>query len=342
MITSPSLPHLFQIKDAHPPIDLLMLDYEPTKKNLIEMGKLMEDLTVPKGHPFFSHHTLRAGQVLTLKPNQELQIFYNGVQQAFTPFVEIDAEAERAQYGLLPSAALNHGRLNPLKQAVDTQMILDHATPEDIVFLYACLPHDRNQMGMLKVKFNGQWLHKKNSLYQWPVLGRSRRERFDPKVSLRLAKDGDTPQGIYQVHGTFFTDDKKFGAVPRIDIDGMKKPLNLEEPDLTLFSQLVPRLCFNDFWTHEFVLSYLLGRYLFRIHDNNLDPKLPNTYTPPNTKLDLRPTAGCINTVESMHTLLKTLCDLDVLSHEHIDTSAFYGRLSTEGQRPCYLIVLDL
>lgn len=332
----------FKPHPRHPPIKLLMLDYTPSKDNLIAMGDIMESESIPDAPLFFNAEPLTQGHLLMMNLNEVRSLNVNGNTQSFIPFVQLGPDQTRTRYGLMPTDAFTHGSTRPPHKHVPTETILTHPLPKLSVVLYACFPKDRNELGTLRVKFDNQWVMKKNRVFELPILGRSRRERFDSNLSARLTKDGDTPQGIYQIHGTFFTVDKKFGTAPRIDIDGMKPPLNLFGNNPKAFSELVPAKSFFDYWVHEFPMAYMLGRYLLRMHDNSVDPNFPNTYTTPVTQKTYRATAGCINFGKNIGELLQLLADLDVLDPCHLNTSNYYGRLNIINKRSCHLIVLDM
>jgi hypothetical protein len=182
----------------------------------------------------------------------------------------------------------------------------------------------------LRVKKDGKWLKdtKTQRIFDLPVLARSKRKTNPSNVSYRVPTGSDTPQGIYYLWASMFTENPLFGGVPRIDIDAATPPINSYPYNINsyLLSELVPDSSLNDYWINEWPLAYKLGRVFLRIHANTLDENDPFNYKTPITQLSFRASDGCINVGKNMMPLLEKLMEHGVFSKENI--------VKTEGANP--------
>lgn len=327
---------------------VLMIRNAGSKDALRNIGQMMEQSSITafdtknKPDQYFIWEDLTHPQCVYIKPDEVINLKVNGEETSLVPFVSVDPQSMTSSYGLAPASELVKGTYQQVTRQTSTEQILSYDVDPKATVVYVTCPQDRNELCSLRIKHKGKWHVDKNGApFELKVLARSRRERGAPNKSQRLIKDGDTPQGIYHLWGTMFTEHRKFGAVPRIDIDGMQPPLNFEHAHSPNFTRVVPRQVFQDYWVHEFPLSFALGRYLFRIHDNSVDPDFPDTYTTPKTQKTFRASAGCINTGSNMDILLSTLQKMGVVDKKQISTQKRYGRLEIQNVQDAFLIVLD-
>lgn len=328
-------------------VEVLMIKNIGSKEALRAIGSIMEsgDVTAydmnEKPDQYFIETQLFPQGCMLLKKDETQTLTVNGKKGHWIPFVVIDSESFTSQYGLLPESELAKGMLQSARSKFSTQDIINYSTDPKAVVVYVVCPQDRTELCTLRIKHQNQWVTHNGKPFELKVLARSRREKGNFEKSFRLTKGGDTPQGIYHLWGTLFTEDRKFGKVPRIDIDGMQPPINFQHADSPNFTRIVPKEAFLDYWIHEFPLAFTLGRYLFRIHDNSVDPKFPDTYTTPETQKTFRASEGCINTGTDMEVLLKILSDLNVLTKEQIKNKKPYGRLENKNIQNSFLVVID-
>ncbi|MCB1197223.1 MAG: hypothetical protein KDK51_02550 [Deltaproteobacteria bacterium] len=322
--------------------DVIMMKNIGNLQALQNVGSAMESATIETtSDGYFVPASLPVSTCIHLNQNEATELTINQQSKMYIPFVQIDVKNLRSQYGLLSAGDLSKGTLSPATRNISTEDILQYKVDPKATILYAICPPDRSEVCTLKIKHAGKWVQDNGQDFSMQVLARSRRERGDAAKSQRLLKDGDTPQGIYQLWGSLFTTDKKFGAYPRIDIDGMRPPMYFEKTDLQNFTRVVPQAVFADYWIHEFAMAHALGRYLFRIHDNSVDPNFPNTYTTPITKKIFRASAGCLNTGDQIHKLLTVLHKLGIFSQKQIQNNQPYGRLPSLDPQNTFLVVID-
>lgn len=337
----------FYLNNPEDTIDTIMIRNIGSKDALRAIGVMMEEGVIrthrnnDSNEKYFIEETFVPSALTYLKPDETLTLSVNGKSGTYIPFVSIDKENFTAQYGIANVKELTKGRFTSNDRTISVDDILGFDTDPNTTVLYVTCPKDRNELCSLKIKHKGQWYKENSEIFELPVLARSRRERGKQDKSFRLLKDGDTPQGIYHLWGTLFTVDRKFGAVPRIDIDGMQPPINFQHAHSPNYTRIVPKETFRDYWVHEFPLAFSLGRYLFRIHDNSVDPLFPDTYTTPDTNQTFRASAGCINTGTQMEKLLRVLVKLDVLTKEQIQNNKPYGRIEAPNIQNSFLVVID-
>lgn len=200
---------------------------------------------------------------------------------------------------------------------ISVEDLLNHSTAgqSELTLIYVICPQDRNEWCDLTIKHHGAWVtDDTDEKFSLKVLARSRRETKDGDASYRLFEGGDTPEGIYLLWASMYTERKVFGRSPRIDIDAALAPLNIDlyPKNSFLLSQILPAEHFLDYWVNEYPLAYSLGRVFLRIHGNSIDPEKPSLYTVPSTGEKIRPTAGCVNLGSQMDTFLNKLIELGV------------------------------
>jgi hypothetical protein len=244
-------------------------------------------------------------------------------------------------YGLIQAEVLATLSSKPWTRKVSQQTIWQRDIDPELTVLYVACPPDRNELCELTIKHQNQWLMDGKKPFRMQVLARSRREKTPTDDSYRSIKDSDTPQGIYYLWGTFFTQARQFGRVPRIDIDGMQPPLNFQQQTSPKLLNLVPKESLTDYWLHEFPLAYVLGRYLLRIHDNSVDPDYPDTYVTPQTGQSFRASAGCINTGDQMQRLLDVFVDLKLITKKQASNQKEYGRAEWPSLGKVMMIIMD-
>jgi hypothetical protein len=198
--------------------------------------------------------------------------------------------------------------------------LLDY-TPahQDLTLLYLLCPKTRDEVCTLSFKHKGKWVEKNGRRLEFKVLARSQRNE-NPTTSYRITSGGDTPQGIYYLWASMYTESLSFGGVPRVDLDASQLPVNAMPYNLNslVLDQIVPQSALNDYWLNEYPLAFKLGRNNLRLHDDTLDPQRPPTYTTPETKLSFRPTAGCINAGHQITQILAVLTELGVFKAEDL------------------------
>ncbi|MCB0273012.1 MAG: hypothetical protein KDD46_08355 [Bdellovibrionales bacterium] len=328
-------------------LEAIMIRNAGSKDALREIGLQMEkgeiqtftDNNSPE--KYFIVEQIQTKDCLYLKSDESMMLKVNNKIQKFIPFVMIQPKNLTAEYGLLLASELSKGALSNVNQSISSHDIVEYSKDDKATIIYVVCPPDRNELCTLTIKHRGQWYKENGKVFEMKVLARSRRERGDQNKSQRLRKDGDTPQGIYHLWGTLYTQDFKFGAQPRIDIDGMQPPLAFKHVHSANLLRIIPKEAFIDYWLHEFSLAFALGRYLLRIHDNSVDPQFPDTYTTPQTQQIFRASAGCINTGNQMKKLLQILQSFDVVSKKQTSTKNFYGRLDSPNLQNSFLVVID-
>jgi hypothetical protein len=232
------------------------------------------------------------------------------------PVVMLKKSDKSRTYGFIENSNLSSMTEMP-HQELHEKELLKHKVPNDVIVVYVICDKDRNELCEVSLRKGEKWiLHnkKRNTL---SVLARSRREnRKDPSKSHRVLVNGDTPQGIYYLWASMYSDNPVFGNIHRIDLDGSQPPINsyAYEINKLILDMLIPAKAHNDYWLQEWALAYNLGRNSLRFHDNSLDPNKPDNFIPQNSEISFRSTDGCINTSRSMEKILTLLTQLGVFN----------------------------
>lgn len=248
------------------------------------------------------------------KENLTLDVASVG-QKQLTPVVYFRKSDGAKHFGLITTEELAKLSKAPHTET-STKAVTDYrGKHRDLTILYVLCPIDRNEVCHLTIRHKGRWVMKGKKKWEIAVLARAERK---PGVSIRLTQDMDTPQGIYPIWATMFTDEKGFGGHPRIDLDASLPPINAYPYDINAYvlDELVPAKSLNDYWINEWPLAYRLGRVHLRIHGNSGGAAKVNFTSASGEKF--RTTEGCINAGDGMMPLLEKLVQLGVFTKEGI------------------------
>lgn len=231
------------------------------------------------------------------------------------PVIYFSKKFQSKQFGWMDPQVLSLFTKTESPKETSVDAILNYSVPKsNLTLLYLICPSNRDEVCELTIKKNGKWiLGKGHQKLKIPVLARSKRINMDR--SYRLRSESDTPQGIYPLFATLYSENLGFGKLPRFDLDALLVPINgWNYPMFSeLLSQIVPAKVADEYWANEWPLAYAIGRTLIRIHANSLE-NAPS-YTTPQSHQTFIATRGCLNLVQGqMQLLLKTLADLGVLT----------------------------
>lgn len=236
----------------------------------------------------------------------------------YIPFVGFRKHDDSKYYGLLPAKALK--QLHVVKKTeTKPEKILNHASNQNLTIVYALCPKNRKEVCEVTVKHQGDWVKNENGeMKRFKALAHSKREYSNSEHSQRLINNSDTPQGIYGLWASMYSDHLEFGHKPRIDIDLNALPINGYPFDIFGFtlSELLPPDSLEDYWVNELPLAYALGRNLFRIHGNPLEVE-KSDYTTPNTQLKFAKSHGCLNFGEQIGEFYELMRTLGIFEHSY-------------------------
>lgn len=239
------------------------------------------------------------------------------VRRDVVPMVYFKHQDGSRHFGLIDAENLTQLKTSPITESSASDL-LAYTPDKRFTILYVLCPSDRTSICQLQIRHQGKWVRKAGKRLRFPILGRSRRGNAEA-ASCRTLFGGDTPQGIYYLWGTMFTEDPVFGNLPRLDLDSMMPPINalpfeLHSPVLT---GLVPEAALNDYWIHEWPLAFKLGRAYLRVHTNPSGTK-SNQASISHKDEDFRTTQGCLNAGSAMKAILDTLVEIKVIRKEQI------------------------
>jgi len=279
--------------------------------------------------------------------------FFSGVKskaitnnQNLVPVIIKRFQDQSRHFGYIPTNQLEQLEkisINELK----TSELIQHKIPADLFVIYILCDQKREKSCEVKMRKGNRWLKTRTKL---DVLARSRRESptiIDKNNSYRITINGDTPQGIYYLWGSLFTDNPVFGNIHRLDLDAAFAPINsyIYEINRYLLEQLVPSNSLNDYWIQEWPLAFNLGRNSLRLHDNSLDSVKPNNFLTKDTEIPFRTTDGCINTGRNMKYILDILLAEKIISAEDLSSISEPEKLNWKALKnlgKSFIIVKDL
>lgn len=246
-------------------------------------------------------------------------------EQTLVPAILFRARDDSRHFGLANLEIASILALDRKHKETPASKVRDFRSPHgDMLVIYVFCPPRRDSTCRLSVRDGRKWIvdKKTGKRLEIPVLARSRTlASVDPAIGRRTTYGGDTPQGIYYLWATLFTEDKSFGRLPRIDLDAAYPPINAHPYELGSYalSELIPRDALNDYWALEWALAYKLGRLHLRIHANPelTDEKIAAGQT--RGKDDLSQTQGCINAGKHMKLLLDTLVAAGALTRGQLE-----------------------
>ncbi len=221
------------------------------------------------------------------------------------PIVLYKAIDQSRQYGLIRERDYKH--LNKIEFQLGSHLdLINFPLPHDLTVLYVLCESSREKPCELRIKKGKKWISKNIT-----VFARSRRENpFGNKdSSFRIGINGDTPQGVYHLWATLFTENPAFGNIHRLDMDATFPPLNGHAYEINnfLLEKLAPKSMHKEYWIQEWPLAFNLGRNHIRLHDNNTNYQ------------EVRQTDGCINTNRTMDSIIKILLKHKIISKDSMD-----------------------
>ena len=225
------------------------------------------------------------------------------------------------QYGFISSELFLQLKESLVEES-STEEILKHPLPKNILMIYVVCDKEREATCELTIKKGNKWLKFPSGKSSISVMAKAKRETATiQKGSYRIAIKGDTPQGIYHLWASMFSQDAAYGLINRLDMGAIFPPLNAHSYEIykPLMELLVPEKSLNDYWLQEWALAFNLGRNTIRLHDNTLDPERPGTYQPIGSDIKYRETHGCINTGRFMKEILSLLVKEGIFTHEELD-----------------------
>lgn len=244
--------------------------------------------------------------------------------QALVPAILFRSRDASRHFGLIsPESVLTLSLDRKHKETPVSRVTQFRPRHGDLVILYVACPPDRVGTCRLTIRNGRNWVTDRETgkRLEFPVLARSRAPSEEPETGRRISHAGDTPQGIYYLWGTLFTEDKAFGKLPRLDLDAAYPPLNAHpyEVNSYVLSEILPKEAWDDYWAHEWALAYKLGRLHLRIHANpEAEPK-GEAATSRMAKEELSQTQGCLNAGKHMKPLLQALVSIGVLTKAQVE-----------------------
>lgn len=234
-------------------------------------------------------------------------------------------------FGLIETKSLPGLKPSAHAETPEKALMAHLLRQRDLSFLYVLCPKRRDGACRLTIRHKGKWISEKGKKLEYRVLAKATQSRG------RVLPGGDTPQGIYYLWATMFTEEPAFGSAPRVDLDANFPPLNAHPYEIHsyLLSRLIPDEARNDYWVNEWPLAYRLGRIHLRIHGNASG-----------TREEFKTTAGCLNAGERTQELLSKLEGLGLLAtassrtRNQSDPSSLGWRVSPALGR-AFLIVRD-
>ncbi len=294
---------------------------------------------------YFSVSNIIKGDCLLFNPHEELTLnvktmedyspwhhFLSGTNHLeklepknLIPIVHYKFKNKARAYGYLETKHLSSLLKKEIAE-MSTEELLDHPLPKKIVVVYIICDKERLKTCELAIKEGQKWIKKfPQKSKTIPVLARSRRDseiinKKDKNTSYRISVRGDTPQGIYYLWASMFSENLAFGNITRIDMDATYPPINSFSYEINRFTleALVPLNALDNYWIQEWPLAFNLGRNTLRLHDNSLSTTASTNFLPINSNDSYQPTDGCINTGRMMKNLLSALVDLKIFKVEEL------------------------
>ncbi|HMQ11650.1 MAG TPA: hypothetical protein PKC21_05035 [Oligoflexia bacterium] len=306
----------------------------------------------------FAKHAFKVGECVLFNESENMTLTITQInkedeislgEQSVFPVVHFDLDGRR-RFGLIQEESLQHLEEQTYTRTVKVNDILDYSENEKLTLIYVVCPKNREDVCQLAIKHQGQWvMDEEQQIFSLDVLARSNWKEFGFDESLRLQKNGDTPQGIYRIYASIDWKNRElFGGMRRIDLDARYPALNGHtgyQDNKFLMDAMLPQEAYQDYWFNEWPLAHALGRQDLRIHANG-PFDIEKCIITPQTGLTFRPTAGCINTgdIQTTQKLLDKLVELNVFKPEHMqvdDTSTAYLWDRAQRYGEVFLIIVD-
>lgn len=312
------------------------------KSNRIELSQAND------ANPIFQKKPLLPGDCLTYRQSEKYQSMdvvtesTKALKANLFPAFLLRAKDQSQHFVLIEESVLQKLKPKPL-QETPFETILNYQTKESFTVIYVLCSQDRDEMCDVRFKKQGKWvLDKNNQPLEFKTLSRSRK-RSQNSQSQRVKPWQDTPEGIYKVWGSVFTDTLHYGVLPRIDLDARKKPLlaGMKIQNLKTLQGLVPKDAFDDYWIHEWALAFHMGRADFRFHGNSVNPKHIPKYKTPKGYGPFMPNRGCLNMGEPKDNkkFLEALVELGILQNDVFSVKDEWRDIANPGQ--VFVIVKD-
>lgn len=282
----------------------------------------------------FAKHNFKVNECILLNKSEKMNLDITQVnleneeslgENRLFPVVHFDLDGRR-RFGLIQEDSLAFLEEQNYERSVKVNDVLDYSKDETLTLIYVVCPKNREDVCQLAIKHQGQWvLDEKENIFQMDVLARSNWKNSGFDETVRIHKNGDTPQGIYRIIASMDTGTRKdFGDMCRIDLDA-RYPAYCGHTgyndNINTIRRIMPVEAYTDYWFNEWPLAHALGRQDLRIHANGPYDEEKCIITPV-TQQVYRPTAGCINTgdTETTQRLWDKLVELDVFNSNDLQT----------------------